>query len=145
MADLLAEKNHSLTHTSPENTLDFIHTHKTCALITASLNIGARLAFNEKEPDTIIPHLNALGQAIGLLFQIVDDILDATTESNHLGKTTGKDALLEKLTYPRLYGLETSKKMAHSYVKSALNLYEELKVKNTFLRDLIISLEHRIQ
>lgn len=144
MADLLAEKNHLHTHNSPEETLQFIHSKKTCALITSALEMGAALSAAPLD-NHILSILRKLGQTIGLLFQIVDDILDITTDENILGKTTGQDLLLDKLTYPKLYGLEKSKHIAHTCVEESLNYYQQLNNKNHFIKDLILSLEHRLQ
>jgi geranylgeranyl diphosphate synthase type II len=60
------------------------------------------------------------GQKIGLVFQIVDDILDITSSSEVLGKTAGKDEKVKKATYPALYGIEASKKKANELVASAM-------------------------
>ena len=86
--------------------LSFIHKHKT-GLISGSLRAGAILANCNK------PSLNAItrfGENIGLAFQIIDDILDIEGSTDELGKTTGSDARKKKMTYPSLYGLESSRK-----------------------------------
>ncbi|MEO8096148.1 MAG: polyprenyl synthetase family protein [Acidobacteriota bacterium] len=89
--------------------LDSIHRAKTGALLRASVRMGAIYA-NAGEA-----HLAALtdfGDHIGLAFQIVDDVLDVEQTSEELGKTAGKDAQQGKITFPAVYGLETSRAMA---------------------------------
>ncbi len=96
-------------------TVDYIHYHKTAALIEASLVIGAQLA-GAKDSD--IQKIEAYGRSIGLAFQIVDDILDIVSTTEELGKDAGSDIASGKATYPALVGLEASR-------KKALELYEE--------------------
>ena len=94
-----------------------MHARKTGALIRASALSGAAMA-------GAAPHLSAAigeyGAQIGLAFQIVDDILDVEGASADLGKTAGKDAAAGKPTYPALYGLEASKRLAAECVERAL-------------------------
>lgn len=99
----------------PLETVDYIHYHKTAALIEASLVIGAQLA-GAKERD--IRKIEAYGRSIGLAFQIVDDILDIVSTTEELGKDAGSDMASGKATYPALVGLEASR-------QKALELYEE--------------------
>jgi geranylgeranyl diphosphate synthase, type II len=109
-------------HTKPTaEMLEYIHRSKTAALITASLVSGGLYAgAKEKE----VARLRAFGLAIGLAFQIVDDILDVTQTSEQLGKTAGKDTASEKATYPALFGIERSQQKADELVESA---FAELK------------------
>jgi geranylgeranyl diphosphate synthase type II len=109
-------------HTKPTpEMLEYIHRSKTAALITASLVSGGLYAgAKEKE----VARLRAFGLAIGLAFQIVDDILDVTQTSEQLGKTAGKDTASEKATYPALFGIEKSQQKADELVESA---FAELK------------------
>jgi geranylgeranyl diphosphate synthase, type II len=103
-------------HTKPDlKTLEYIHRSKTAALITASLVSGGIYAGGS---DDQIESLRAFGEAIGLAFQIVDDVLDVTQTSEQLGKTAGKDMSAEKTTYPALFGVEESIKKADSLVNS---------------------------
>src|SRR5262249_41447006 len=90
-------------------TLEYIHRSKTAALITASLVSGG-IYGGAKEIQAAA--LREFGQAVGLAFQIVDDILDVTQSSEQLGKTAGKDVASEKATYPALFGLDESHKQA---------------------------------
>ncbi len=86
--------------------LQRIHRMKTGALINAACRMGA-LSGGASETDLQI--VDALGRAIGLAFQIVDDLLDTTSTAETLGKKTGKDAAIGKLTYPSLLGVEESR------------------------------------
>ena len=95
-----------------------IHHHKTGALIEAALSLGALAA-----PSVQPVHLKALSEyarAIGLAFQIQDDILDVTGSTEVLGKTQGADALRDKPTYPALLGLEEAERRARALLDQAL-------------------------
>ena len=97
-------------------TVDYIHSHKTAALIRASIRSGALLT------GATPPQLEALrvaGNALGLAFQIMDDILDITATSEELGKTAGKDQAQQKATYPAVHGLEPSRRRAQALVADA--------------------------
>jgi geranylgeranyl diphosphate synthase, type II len=99
-------------------TLSYIHTHKTGALIRASVRAGAILGGASGE------HLDALtryADAIGLAFQIADDILDVEGTTEELGKDAGSDQARGKATYPALVGLEASKARAQELVQMALD------------------------
>lgn len=98
--------------------LEYIHRSKTAALITASLVSGGIYAGAK---DSQVAKLRAFGQAIGLAFQIVDDVLDVTQSSEQLGKTAGKDTASEKATYPSLFGIEASSKKADELVNQAFS------------------------
>ena len=98
-------------------TLNFIHTHKTGALLKASVMSGAILAGAEDEE---IQRLSKYAQNIGLAFQIVDDILDITSTQEELGKTAGKDLQAQKATFPSVWGLEESKAQAKQLVEAAI-------------------------
>lgn len=89
--------------------LEQIHRAKTGALLRCSLRMGAIHAGATEEK---LASISAYGEHIGLAFQIVDDILDVTQTSEELGKTAGKDAEQHKITFPAVYGLETSQRMA---------------------------------
>ena len=97
-------------------TLDYIHTHKTAALIRVSLWAGALLAGGSTAQLTAIA---ACGEALGLAFQIVDDILDVEGSTEQLGKTAGKDAQQQKATYPAYHGLEASRERARTLIGQA--------------------------
>ena len=98
-------------------TLSFIHTHKTGALLEASVVSGAILA---NAPESDIDRLSKYAQNIGLAFQIIDDILDITATDEQLGKTAGKDLEAQKATYPSLWGLNKSRLKARELVDNAI-------------------------
>ncbi|KAL3654450.1 Geranylgeranyl pyrophosphate synthase [Castilleja foliolosa] len=91
------------------DTLEFIHVHKTAALLEASVVIGAILGGGGDEQ---VEKLRTFARKIGLLFQVVDDILDVTKSSEELGKTAGKDLMVDKTTYPKLLGLDKAREFA---------------------------------
>ena len=104
-------------HTEPTaQMLEYIHRSKTAALISASLVSGGLYAGAK---DNQVGKLRAFGSAIGLAFQIVDDVLDVTQTSEQLGKTAGKDTASEKVTYPALFGVEASLHRADALVNDA--------------------------
>lgn len=96
--------------------LEFIHVHKTAALLEAAVVLGAILGGGTDEE---IEKLRKFARYIGLLFQVVDDILDVTKSSQELGKTAGKDLVAEKVTYPKLMGIEKSRELAEKLNKDA--------------------------
>jgi geranylgeranyl diphosphate synthase, type II len=98
-------------------TLSYIHTHKTGALIRASVRAGAILGGANTES---LAALTRYGDAIGLAFQIADDILDVEGTTEELGKDAGSDQARGKATYPALVGLEASKARARELVEMAL-------------------------
>jgi len=89
--------------------LESIHHAKTGALLRASVRMGALYAGAD---DAQLSALTCFGEHIGLAFQIVDDVLDVEQSSEALGKTAGKDAQQQKITFPAVYGLERSRAMA---------------------------------
>ena len=98
-------------------TLQYIHSHKTEALISVSLRVGALLAGSDNEE---LSALSGYGKKIGLAFQIADDILDIESSLEVLGKDTGSDEDRKKATYPALIGLESSRTKAVELVEGAL-------------------------
>lgn len=98
--------------------LEFMHIHKTGALIRASIKLGVQcgLALNEAQ----MASLDHVGKIIGLLFQVVDDILDAVADTATLGKTAGKDAANDKPTYVSLLGLTRARELAEEMCNEAL-------------------------
>ncbi|MCA2694511.1 MULTISPECIES: geranylgeranyl diphosphate synthase CrtE [unclassified Microcystis] len=99
-------------------TLSFIHTQKTGALLETSVVSGAVLAGAKGED---IAKLARYAQNIGLAFQIIDDVLDITATKEELGKTAGKDLQAQKATYPSLWGIEGSRQQAQQLIDSAIN------------------------
>jgi geranylgeranyl diphosphate synthase type II len=97
-------------------TLNYIHAHKTGALLEACVVCGAILA-SASEAD--LQRLSRFAKNIGLAFQIVDDILDITATQEELGKTAGKDVQAGKVTFPSLWGIEESRRQASQLVAEA--------------------------
>jgi geranylgeranyl diphosphate synthase type II len=102
-------------------TLRRIHRSKTGALITASVVCGAMVAGASIEQEEA---LGIYGNNIGLAFQIVDDLLDVEATTEELGKPAGSDVQAEKVTYPSLFGRETSRTMAREAVQEAIAALE---------------------
>jgi geranylgeranyl diphosphate synthase type II len=98
-------------------TLEYIHRHKTAALIRVSLCAGASLAGATPAQTAAI---RTAGDDLGLAFQIVDDILDVEGNLAELGKTAGSDERKKKVTYPALYGLDVSRAKARELMEHAL-------------------------
>jgi geranylgeranyl diphosphate synthase type II len=116
VADLGAEKwKGRLPRIRAERLLEYIHLHKTAALIVASLEAGAILAGGTASQRRA---LRAYGRAIGLSFQVADDILDVVGDKAKLGKR-GSDAANQKLTYVSLYGLERARREASALTRRA--------------------------
>ncbi len=105
-----------------------IHEAKTAALLTASIRLGAMSA--DADPEKLAA-LTKFGHALGLAFQVIDDILDVTQTTENLGKTAGKDAAVEKSTYPALMGLEESRAEAARLTAEALEALEVLGGRRT--------------
>src|SRR5437016_13305626 len=114
-------------------TLEYIHRSKTGALITASLVSGGIYVGGTHAE---IQRLRDFGRAIGLAFQIVDDVLDVTQSSIQLGKTAGKDTASEKATYPALFGIEESERKADALVTSGCNSLESFGQRAQTLKEL---------
>lgn len=123
-----------------ESTLSFIHTHKTSALITTSVRLGAILArANEEE----LLLLTKYGMNIGLAFQIVDDIIDITESTETLGKAKGSDERKKKMTYPALYGLKEAQKKADKLIEGAIQSLASFDTKAEPLRQIALYLKDR--
>jgi len=136
MEDLLGEK----AEPTPER-LDFIHHNKTAALITASLVMGLRLSTDDPAK---IAHMTTSGRHLGLAFQAIDDILDATADTATLGKTAGLDQRHGKLTYASLYGLDVARQKARELTQAAHDAAQLAGGNNEFLLALIKDMEHRV-
>lgn len=117
-----------------------IHEAKTAALLTTSLRLGAMAANAKPEK---LDALTRFGYSLGLAFQVIDDILDVTQSTEVLGKTAGKDAAVEKTTYPSVLGLEASRKEAAKLTKEALDALEPLGKKATRLHEIASNLLER--
>lgn len=97
--------------------LEYIHTHKTAKLVEASAVCGAIMGGGSENE---VERLRKYGRFIGLMYQVVDDILGVTKSSEELGKTAGKDLLCDKATYPKLIGVDGAKKFASELLDKAL-------------------------
>jgi len=118
--------------------LESIHRAKTGALLRASLRMGALYAGADARQYAA---LSCYGEHVGLAFQIVDDILDVEESSEALGKTAGKDAQQQKITFPAVYGLAESRLMAEAECARAhevLAPFEDRAIRLHELADLIV-------
>lgn len=116
-----------------EEILSFIHLKKTAAFISISVKIGGILA----ECDHYrIECLREYGENIGLSFQIIDDILDVEGNTDELGKPAGSDERKNKMTYPRLYGIEKSKEKAKEAISKAILSLKDFDSKADNLREI---------
>jgi geranylgeranyl pyrophosphate synthase len=122
--------------------LQRIHRMKTGALINAACRMGALSAGPRCTPQAL-EQIDAYGHAIGLAFQIVDDILDVTATEEQMGKKTGKDAEIGKLTYPSLIGLEASREHLAKQLQIADDVAKQLGDKAKPLAELAHYLTHR--
>jgi farnesyl diphosphate synthase len=113
--------------------LEHIHANKTGALIRCAVRLGA-LASGEKGV-AILPALDRYSQAIGLAFQVQDDILDIISDTETLGKPQGSDDKLHKSTYPSLLGLEGAQEKAHTLLKEACLALQDIPYDTQLLED----------
>ena len=120
----LASVGHQLT----EAQLRQMHRLKTGALLEASVMMGAACGHTSTETRDA---LRRYGQAIGLAFQVVDDILDVTADAATLGKTAGKDAANDKPTYVSLMGLQAARDHAHALLQEALSALQASTLTHT--------------
>ena len=117
-----------------------IHEAKTAALLTTSLRLGAMTA---NATPAKLQALTLFGHALGLAFQVIDDILDVTQSTEMLGKTAGKDQAVEKSTYPAILGLDASRKEAARLTKAAMDALKPFGAKAARLRELATHLLKR--
>ncbi|HVP80760.1 MAG TPA: farnesyl diphosphate synthase [Thermodesulfobacteriota bacterium] len=114
-------------------TVQYIHTHKTGAMILASVRVGARLG-GAKEP--LLKALTRYGESLGLSFQIADDILNVEGKAALMGKQTGTDLSKGKTTYPSVLGVEESKKRSKELVEIAVDALKQLGPEADPLREI---------
>jgi geranylgeranyl diphosphate synthase type II len=114
-------------------TLQYIHKHKTGALIKASVRFGGILY--GADPPTM-ESLTQYGENLGLAFQVVDDILDVKGDEALLGKPVGSDEKKKKMTYPALYGIEASRKKAEELIGRAVGALKPLSERAGNLNDI---------
>jgi geranylgeranyl diphosphate synthase, type II len=120
--------------------LEFIHTHKTGALIAASVASGAILGGGREEE---VAAITRYGRNMGLAFQVADDILDIEGDSEKLGKGVGGDARKRKITYPSVMGLESSKEIQRTLMERAIEDLRMFDEKATPLRKLAVYIIER--
>jgi geranylgeranyl diphosphate synthase type II len=128
VADIEGERQ-----TPTEELLESIHRAKTGALLRASVRMGAIFA---GASDDELQALSSYGEHVGLAFQIVDDILDVEESSDVLGKTAGKDAHQQKITFPAVYGLDVSRQMAKNECERASNVLDRFGDQALRLREI---------
>jgi geranylgeranyl diphosphate synthase type II len=121
--------------------VDYIHYHKTAALIEASLCIGAELAGASAKDIEII---QKFGKSIGLAFQVVDDILDIVSTTEQLGKDAGSDEERGKATYPSVIGLEASRERAMALYREAIAELDALEGNTEVLRSIAAFIVTRV-
>jgi len=121
-----------------EDQLRQMHRLKTGALLHASVVMGASCG---NVSDAALASLGRYGEAVGLAFQVVDDVLDVTADSATLGKTAGKDAAHDKPTYVSLMGLERSQQYARDLLAQALAALDDSRLTNTHA---LRALAHRV-
>jgi geranylgeranyl diphosphate synthase type II len=114
-------------------TLQFIHSHKTGALITAAVQAGAVLGGAGPEQ---LKTLTGYGEKIGLTFQIVDDLLNVEGTLEQLGKAAGSDAAREKATYPAFFGVEATREKARATSEAAIDCLQDFGEQAEPLREL---------
>lgn len=117
----------------PYETLQYLHSCKTGALITAAVQTGAIIGHAAHSQ---FEALTSYGNQIGLAFQIVDDLLNVEGTTEQLGKAAGSDAELEKATYPAIFGLEKTHEMAREAVDGAIESLQEFDHHAEPLREL---------
>nr|AIJ28530.1 polyprenyl synthetase [Fischerella sp. ATCC 43239] len=138
VADLESEKLQNIDLA----TLNFIHSHKTGALLEACVVSGALLVGAN---DEVLWRLSRYARNVGLAFQIIDDVLDVIATKEQLGKTPGKDEKAQKATYPSLLGINESRYQAQKLIEEAkkeLAPFEEKAIPLISLADYIITRTH---
>lgn len=132
--DILSENS------SPDkDMLQFIHSHKTKALICSSVKLGCILSGKPEKLEAI----SSYGEGIGLAFQVVDDILNIEGDTKEMGKTAGSDAKTNKMTYPALYGVERSKQISRQLIADAVDSLTAFSKEADPLREIALYLLNR--
>ena len=114
-------------------TVQFIHQHKTAALIRASARIGPLLYGSRRD---VLDAMTRYGNNIGLAFQIIDDILDVVGDAEEMGKPVGSDERINKMTYPRLYGIAKSREIAERLLSEAVKCLADFSSEADPLREI---------
>ena len=121
--------------------LEFMHVHKTGALIRASVQIGAMCGEKIDEADQ--DSLDRFAKLAGLGFQVIDDLLDAESSTATLGKTAGKDAIDNKPTYVSVLGIDRSRDLAQELCDNSMRALDRLPAGGARLRDIADFIFHR--
>jgi geranylgeranyl diphosphate synthase type II len=119
--------------TVDSGTLEYIHSHKTGALISASVAVGAIVGGATARQ---LKRLQGYGEKLGLAFQITDDLLDETGEEGKLGKAVSKDRSKGKATYPGLYGIPESRRRAEGLIEEAIHHLHRFDQRANPLREI---------
>ena len=122
------------------DTLDFIHRNKTAALLTAAITMGLEFWQASQEQRQIAQDL---GHEMGMAFQIIDDILDSTADTQLIGKPAGLDSAANKFTYVSLYGIEDARKRADRHSQNALEAAYALGGANKALIEILEQMSQR--
>jgi len=120
--------------------LEYIHTNKTAKMFEAAAVMGGICGGASKEQ---VSCLRQYGMAVGLGFQVADDILDVSASSEELGKTAGKDAIQEKITYPAVAGIDESRRIAKDLADKAIESLSVFDGRADVLRQLSLELLSR--
>lgn len=121
--------------------LDFIHANKTAALITAAVEMGFILG---NASEDMRKNAREIGHDIGIAFQIIDDILDETSDPETMGKPVHADLENRKLTYPRFHGMQKSRNRANALSERAVETCKKIGGNTDFLIALIEQMQQRI-
>ena len=120
--------------------LEYIHINKTAALIVAAIRAGLYLGGADAD---MMKNMTVYAENLGLAYQIADDILDVRGNTEEMGKTAGKDAASEKITYVALNGMEAYEAKLQELTMNAVSAIEEYYDNAEFFRDLVLKLENR--
>jgi len=146
-----------LDDVAPPERAELIHTNKTGALIRASCRMGVLHAFAAQHmhrsdshslahtmPEALaLHHITRYADALGLIFQITDDLLDVTQTAEHVGKRTNKDAAAGKITYPGILGIEGSRAEVRRQEHIALSAVEPLGDTAAVLIEICLQMSRR--
>src|SRR6056297_1443992 len=127
-------------HKNNIKVLEYMHLHKTGALINASCKIGGVLGGADNEE---LDYLDEFSKNLGLAFQVKDDILDVEGKNEEIGKPTGSDVENKKLTYVTLLGVEKAKKLEKELTEKSISSLDHFGSRGNHLKKLALSLLHR--
>ncbi len=122
--------------------LKYIHKYKTAALFKCAILQSAKLA---RVNSQILAKLSEYADNFGVLFQIYDDIIDCTLTSQELGKTAGKDALENKMTYVSIYGLDEAKNIFYSLINKNRAILTELNIQSDVFNEIYDNLVRKVK